>query len=155
MPKRQSKRASKTRPHFYNWTSKPRLRAQNPGGRAEWAAGGYKGATPTSKTLLNHWFHTDHRLPNGQKFAYYHFQREAIETLIYLYEVAQKRRHKDLIESYAEVANLRLLQYDDFPRYCLKMATGTGKTKVIALAVAWQYFNAVLEDAPPTPPTAC
>jgi len=42
---------------------------------------------------------------------------------------------------------LRLLQYDDYPRYCIKMATGSGKTKVIGLAVAWQYFNAVLEDA--------
>jgi type III restriction enzyme len=114
---------------------------------ADWVDGGYKGATATSKTLLNHWFHTDHRLRNGQKFAYYPFQREAIETLIYVYEVARKRRHKELIESYAEVANLRLLQYDDFPRYCLKMATGTGKTKVIALAVAWQYFNAILEDS--------
>jgi type III restriction enzyme len=114
---------------------------------AEWVDSGYKGATLTTKTLLNHWFHTDHRLPNGQKFAYYPFQREAIETLIYIYEVAQKRRHKDLLEAYADVPNLRLLQYDYFSRLCLKMATGTGKTKVIALAIAWQYFNAILEDA--------
>lgn len=118
----------------------------------DWAAGGYKGATPTTKTLLNYWFRTDHRLPNGSKFEYYYFQREAIETLVYLYEVAHKRRHKDLIETYAQTASqaggqLRLLQYDDYPRYCIKMATGSGKTKVLALAVAWQYFNAVLEDA--------
>ena len=118
----------------------------------DWVAGGYKGATPTTKTLLNYWFHTDHRLPNGSKFEYYYFQREAIETLVYLYEVAKKRRHKDLIETYAQTASqaggqLRLLQYDDYPRYCIKMATGSGKTKVLALAVAWQYFNAILEDA--------
>ncbi len=113
----------------------------------EWVDNGYKGATQTSKTLLNHWFHTDHRLPNGQKFAYYPFQREAIETLIYVYEVAQKRRHKELLEAYADLPNLRLLQYDNFSRLCLKMATGTGKTKVISLAIAWQYFNAILEDA--------
>jgi len=117
----------------------------------DWAAGGYKGATPTTQTLLNYWFRTDHRLPNGNKFEYYYFQREAIETLVYLYEVAQKRRHKDLIETYAQTlpkgGQLRLLQYDDYPRYCIKMATGSGKTKVLALAVAWQYFNAVLEDA--------
>ncbi len=67
----------------------------------DWVAGGYKGATPTTRTLLNYWFRTDHRLPNGDKFQYYYFQREAIETLVYLYEVAQKRRHKDLIETYA------------------------------------------------------
>lgn len=125
----------------------------------DWAADGYKDATQTTKTLLNYWFRTDHRLPNGDKFQYYHFQREAIETLIYLYEVAQKRRHKDMIETYAQASppqsppsrgrkgGLRLLQYDDYPRYCIKMATGSGKTKVIGLAVAWQYFNAVLEDA--------
>lgn len=117
----------------------------------EWVADGYKGATATSKTLLNHWFKTDHRLPNGDKFEYYYFQRESIETLIYLYEVAQKRRHKALIEAYATLPegqgqSLRLLQYDEFPRYCIKMATGSGKTKVMALAIAWQYFNAVLED---------
>jgi len=125
----------------------------------DWVADGYTGATQTSKTLLNYWFRTDHRLPNGDKFQYYHFQREAIETLIYLYEVAQKRRHKELIETYAtappvggrrrgrRAGQLRLLQYDDCPRYCIKMATGSGKTKVIGLTVAWQYFNAVLEDA--------
>ena len=117
-----------------------------------WVAGGYAGATPTSKTLLNYWFRADHRLPNGEKFQYYPFQREAIETLIYLYEVAKVRRHAAMIETYAKSATalggqLRLLQYDDFPRYCLKMATGTGKTKVISLAIAWQYFNAVLENS--------
>lgn len=113
---------------------------------AAWAADGYKGATKTTKTLLNYWFHTDHRLPDGRKFKYHHFQQEAIETLVYVYEVAKKRTHKDLLEGYARVANLRLLQYDLFPRYALKMATGTGKTKVMSLAIAWQYFNAVLES---------
>lgn len=113
-----------------------------------WVAGGYKGATPTTKTLLNYWFKNDHRV-NGGPFSYYHFQREAMETLIYLYEVAQVRRFKDLVGEYAPLGmkdTLRLLQYDDYARYCLKMATGSGKTKIIALTVAWQYFNAVLED---------
>ncbi len=123
---------------------------------AAWAAAGYQGVTKTSKTLLNYWFHTDHRLPDGRKFKYHPFQKEALETLVYIYEVAKKRSSKELIESYARVhspqaggsgGGLRLLQYDFFPRYALKMATGTGKTKVISLAVAWQYFNAVLENA--------
>jgi len=121
----------------------------------QWVAAGYPGATPTSQTLLKYWFAPDgHRLGrSGEKFQYHYFQKEAIETLVYLYEVAQKRRHKELIESYVtlptgqEGLNLRLLQYDDFPRYCIKMATGSGKTKILALAVAWQYFNAVLEDS--------
>ena len=42
-------------------------------------------------------------------------------------------------------SNLRLLQYDDFARYAVKMATGSGKTKVMSLVIAWQFFNAVAE----------
>lgn len=111
-----------------------------------WRDSGYKGATDTSRLLLNYWFHTDHRLPNGKTFIYHDSQKFAIETLIYLYEVANVRRHKDLVEKYAgSNKDLRLLQYDDFARYCIKMATGSGKTKVMSLAIAWQYFNAVAE----------
>src|SRR3989304_2660670 len=110
---------------------------------ADWVQGGYKGATETTQKLLNHWFYNDHILPNGQRFSYFPFQKEAIETLIYLYEVSKKRSSKELIESYATEKNLRLLQYDLYPRYCLKLATGTGKTKVISLALAWQYFNSL------------
>jgi type III restriction enzyme len=110
-----------------------------------WREGGYNGISDTTRILLNYWFYTDHRLANGRKFAYHHFQREAIETLIYLYEFAKVRRHKNLVETFATRSNLRLLQYDDFGRYCVKMATGSGKTKVISLAIAWQFFNAVAE----------
>ena len=110
-----------------------------------WRDDGYKGVTDTTRLLLNYWFSTDHRLPSGRKFAYHYFQREAVETLIYLYEVAKIRRHKSLVETFATRSDLRLLQYDDFARYCVKMATGSGKTKVMSLAVAWQFFNAVAE----------
>ena len=112
----------------------------------DWRVAGYAGVTATTASLLNFWFRSDHRLPNGRPFAYHTSQRRAVETLIYLYEVAQVRRHKALVEQYAGLnPNLRLLQYDDFARYCVKMATGSGKTKVMALAIAWQYFNAVAE----------
>jgi type III restriction enzyme len=108
-----------------------------------WREDDYKGVSDTTRILLNYWFYTDHKLPDGRKFKYHHFQREAIETLIYLYEVAKIRRHKSLVETFATRSNLRLLQYDDFARYCVKMATGSGKTKVMSLAIAWQFFNAV------------
>lgn len=112
----------------------------------EWRVKNYEGVSGTTRILLNFWFHTDHRLPNGRKFAYHQSHREAIETLIYLYEVVGVRRHKTLVENYAgSNKDLRLLQYDDFARYCIKMATGSGKTKVMALAIAWQYFNSVAE----------
>jgi len=107
-----------------------------------------QGVTETTSILLNYWFLTDHRV-QGRKFEYYLAQREAVETLIYLWEVVNARRQKSLLETFAPRRGdlhdrpLRLLQHDDFARYCVKMATGSGKTKVMALAFAWQYFNAV------------
>jgi type III restriction enzyme len=95
--------------------------------------------------LLNYWSYTDHRLLNGRKFAYRHFQREAVETLIYLCEVAKLRRHKSLVETFATRGDLRLLRFDDFARCCVKMATGSGKPKVMSLAIVWQFLNAVAE----------
>jgi len=118
----------------------------------EWVKSNYttpKGCTETSKTLLNYWFHSDHRLADGRIFAYNTAQREAMETLIYLYEVSKIRRQRTMLEQYAlESEHLELLQHDDFTRYCFKMATGSGKTKVMALAVAWQYLNAIMENVP-------
>src|SRR5690349_3247847 len=79
-----------------------------------WRDEGYKGVTDTTRLLLNHWFYNDHRLPNGRKFQYHYFQRGAAETLIYLYEVANIRRHKNLVQTFATQRDLRLLQYDEF-----------------------------------------
>ena len=112
-----------------------------------WRLDHYRGATETSRRLLNWWFHTDHRLPGGHRFAYHYSQQYAVETLVYLFEVARIRRQKTLLEAYATRPDLKLLQYDDFARYCVKMATGSGKTKVMTLAIAWQYFNAVAEGS--------
>ena len=57
------------------------------------------------------------------------------------------RTRKGLLERYAQdLRDLRLPPFDDFARYCIKMATGSGKTKVMALAVAWQFFNAAREQ---------
>ncbi len=112
----------------------------------QWREQGLPGITDTTRNLLSHWFPPDpHRLADGRKFEYYASQREAIETLIYLYEVEELRRQKPLLERFVTQQNLRFLQHDEFARYCLKMATGTGKTKVMSLAIAWQYFNAVAE----------
>lgn len=112
-----------------------------------WQKSHYKGATKTTRELLNFWFETDHLLPNGSQFRYHLAQRTAIETLIYVYEVIKVRRRKTLLEQFAfNTKDLRLPTYDEFGRYCLKMATGSGKTKVMALAIVWQYLNAVRED---------
>src|SRR5712691_8582523 len=111
-----------------------------------WKAGGYKGVTDTTRILLNHWFYTDHRLPTGLPFKYHASQQEAIETLVFVWEFEKVRTRKALLERYAQdLRNLHLPLYDDLARYCIKMATGSGKTKVMALAVAWQFLNAVRE----------
>ena len=112
----------------------------------EWRAEGYKGATETSRTLLNHWFHTDHKLPSGRQFKYFAAQQTAMESLIYVFEIAKIRNLRQLYQQFipADLApDIRLPPYDPFARYCTKMATGTGKTKVMSLAIAWQYFNSV------------
>src|SRR5215211_842418 len=58
-----------------------------------WRQTGYEGATPTSKALLRWWFLTDHpmAMASGEAdvFRYYFAQREAVETIIYLYDVAK------------------------------------------------------------------
>jgi type III restriction enzyme len=101
----------------------------------EWRASGYKGATDVTRMLLRWWFETDHRLPNGRLFQYHHSQREAIETLIYAYEVTKVRTRHDLLRQFArQSGELQLPPEDDFARYCTKMATGSGKTKIMSLA---------------------
>lgn len=111
-----------------------------------WRAGGYKGITETTRILLNHWFYTDHKTRIGLPFRYHESQQEAIETLIFVWEYEKVRTRKGLLERYAtDLKDLRLPPYDEFARYCIKMATGSGKTKVMALAVAWQFFNAMRE----------
>lgn len=114
----------------------------------KWRDAGYPGVTETTRTLLNYWFHTDHKLPNGQPFRYNVAQQEAIESLVYVFEIAQTHSLQSLYQQFipAELAsNIRMPQYDPFARYCTKMATGSGKTKVMSLAIAWQYFNAINE----------
>lgn len=113
----------------------------------EWRTSKYKGITDTTRELLNFWFYTDHVLPNGSLFRYHTAQREAVETLIYLFEVRKIATRKELLETFAfTIKDLRLPPYDDFARYCVKMATGSGKTKVMAMAIVWQFANAVRED---------
>lgn len=112
-----------------------------------WKAGGYKGVTDTTRILLNSWFCTDHRLPTGVPFKYHASQQEAIETLIFVWEFEKVRTRKGLLERYAQdLRDLRLPPYDSFARYSIKMATGSGKTKVMALSIAWQFLNAMRES---------
>jgi type III restriction enzyme len=110
-----------------------------------WREAGYPGSSETTRMLLRHWFESDHLDTNGRRFAYMYFQREAMETLVYLTEIEKVANTNRLLDRFAVSTELRVPEFDAFPRYALKMATGTGKTKVVSLVVAWQYLNAVVE----------
>ncbi len=150
MPRKTKTQADELQPGLFDLSLYLRTAACVPALRklvSDWKNGGYPGITATTRTLLNYWFSADHKLSNGQLFKYLDAQREAIETLIYVYEVAQVRTRKDLLEKYAPAnSQVRLPSYDEFARYCTKMATGSGKTKVMSLTIVWQYLNAVCEN---------
>lgn len=122
-----------------------------------WRADGYKGATDTTKRLLPYWFQQDHKIRRGsrsEEFGYYFCQREAIETLIYLYEVRQLWSLYDLARNFPPERPFLIAPDEDrFARYVFKMATGSGKTKVMSLAVVWAYFNAIFEPNSTLPRT--
>ncbi len=114
----------------------------------QWRGNKYEGASETSKTLLNWWFEEEHILENGgmlSYFRYYFAQREAVETIIYLYDVAQVKGHEDLLQF--SNANISSQWFEEnWRRFVIKMATGSGKTKVISLLLAWSYFHKTYEE---------
>src|SRR3989344_3161976 len=115
----------------------------------DWRLSDYDGASETSKTLLKWWFLTDHYIENkdGQtnQFQYYFAQREAVETIIWLYEVAKAREKYDLIRFDSSKAVSAGMFDESWARYVIKMATGSGKTKVLSLILAWSYFHKLYE----------
>jgi type III restriction enzyme len=114
-----------------------------------WRHQGYPGSSPTSRALLRHWFETDHLTENADHtlspFRYYFAQREAVETVVWLHEVRGARDKYDLIRFDASGAVSSGMFAEDWPRYVLKMATGSGKTKVISLLIAWCFFHKLYE----------
>ncbi len=115
----------------------------------KWRDSGYHNTTDTTKRLLNFWFYEDHII-NNEKFEFWYAQRESIETLIYVYEVMKKRRFLDLASNFGDESQYFDLNFylnlDLYPLYGFKMATGSGKTYVMALSIIWQYFNHKFEN---------
>ncbi len=115
----------------------------------EFRDSGYVGATDTSKSLLNWWFKEPHFLPQADgtmsEFKYFFAQREALETVIYLYDVVGAKDKFDLMR-FASTSEIKASLFDEtWQRYVIKMATGSGKTKVMSLALAWSYFHKLYE----------
>ena len=138
-----------------------------------WRNQRYPGASDVARRLFEYWFDNDHEVSGFPvPFRYYFCQREAIETLVWLVEIANVRDAQKLIRSYATIFQKDLLSKNiefqtamdgrrqirryvpeldgegvqDLPpenlrRFAFKMATGSGKTWVIAMAVVWSYFH--------------
>jgi len=139
-----------------------------------WRKNNYPGICDITRRLLDYWFQEEHYLPNGERFQFYFCQREAIETIIYLYEFKKIYDVAELVEKYMDpaayandlftkrkqiietakekrilsrlVPETGQLAHQELPpadltRYAIKMATGSGKTVVMAMAVAWSYFH--------------
>jgi len=109
-----------------------------------WRQEGYKGASEVTKRLLTFWFLEDHYDPSGRPFKFWDAQREAIEALIYVYEVAKYDSLAKLIKGF----DIKQIPFsaaagEGWTKYAFKMATGSGKTCVMELAVIWQYFNKI------------
>ena len=115
----------------------------------EWRDSGYVGATGTSKSLLNWWFSSSHLLPQTDgimtEFQYYFAQREALETIVYLYDVVGVQDKYDLMRFDSSGAVSTGMFDETWRRFVAKMATGTGKTKLLSLVLAWSFFHKLYE----------
>jgi type III restriction enzyme len=116
---------------------------------AAWRDTDYAGATGTSRSLLRWWFQTEHLMPHADgvmtPFEYYFAQREALETIVYLHDVAGVEDKYDLMKI-ADSKHVSAAMFDeDWRRFVIKMATGAGKTKVLSLVLAWSYFHKLYE----------
>ena len=82
-----------------------------------------------------------------ENFEYYFAQREAIETVVYLYDVVGAKDKYDLMRFDSSGAVSAGMFDETWRRYVIKMATGSGKTKVMSLALAWSFYHKLYEPA--------
>jgi len=118
---------------------------------AQWRGGGYQGASQTSRSLLHWWFAQEHWQQSAggamQQFRYYFAQQEAVETILYLLEnpAHPVREPLDLLR-FDSTGKVSTGMFDEtWRRFVIKMATGSGKTKVMSLLLAWSYFHKLYE----------
>lgn len=93
-----------------------------------WRAADYPGVTSITRSLLTHWHD-----PSARQHPFYFCQLEAIETLIWHVEASPDFKQGVFVPGDGGA----------WERVCNKMATGTGKTAVMAMIVAWQVLNAL------------
>lgn len=94
----------------------------------QWKENGYPGLTGITRKLLLHWHDKEAR-----NYPFFFCQLDAMETLIWLVEAPDVEKVGIDIPTDGGL----------FKRFCSKMATGTGKTAVMAMLIAWQVLNKV------------
>lgn len=99
-----------------------RVRVEN------WRNAGYPGVTSVTRTLLEHWYDRTSR-----QYPFYFCQLEALETLIWWVEATAEFKQGIFIPGDGGA----------WERLCSKMATGSGKTTVMAMIITWQVLNAL------------
>lgn len=118
---------------------------------AEWENGHFLAAvSPITADLLRYWFEPSFCDVRDRNF--HDGQRQAILNAIYVHEVLKSN---SVVDMYAHLSNVTDTSYIDqnftdvitadkyrYPKYCVKMATGTGKTWVLNALLIWQYLNA-------------
>ena len=97
----------------------------------EWKAKGYPDVTGTTRKLLEFWNDTTQR-----QYPFFWCQLEAIETAIWLNEASPSEKTGITIP----------IEEEGWQRQCLKMATGTGKTVVMSMLIAWQALNKIANN---------
>ena len=95
----------------------------------EWRTASYPGITSITRSLLEHWHDR-----SARQYPFYFCQLEAIETLIWWVEAPAQYKQGIFIPG----------DGGPWERLCNKMATGTGKTTLMAMIIAWQVLNALI-----------
>lgn len=108
---------------------------------------GEHATSETTALLLRHWFrrppHVLGRPPQQSSFRYWPHQRRLVETFVYLYEVRRIRRTEDLWALGGVDASFA--QRDPWAKLGGQLATGSGKTKMMSLLIAWWVLNGARE----------
>ncbi len=111
-----------------------------------WDSGEFiQSVTPQTEKLLKFWFSQDYIDSRDKNF--HEGQKQSILNTIYVHEVLKAKNISEIYEKINPtlyIDNLTEISKDSskYPKYCIKMATGTGKTWVLIALLIWQYLNA-------------
>ena len=105
-----------------------------------WRTSNYPNTTRVTNELLTFWFNNPERLVTKKLFF---AQQEAVETAIWINEVAEKSNAGQHILNLLKIGQQTVSadKNDQLPRVAFKMATGSGKTVVMACLICYHYFN--------------